>query len=454
MAKLGEFGVVFCGGGPATIGVFVCAARIGRLEELLDQGVLVVERGRALGGGSLRHYGITSNSLAAAFLEGLDEVPAGVGFDGVRDDPATRQLRRMGGVHAPLSLVGAYLDSLGAAVCHILGRHPRCAVARGTSVREVRVADGSIAVATENGTQGTVRAGKAVIAMGGRPADGFEQAEIVPGLSLGRYADKLVHASAVFDDRIGLPGHLVEAVRRSGRVAVVGGSHSAWSVAWVMLSGPAFRTEGGALPTVTLVHRSPIRLFYLTMEQAEADRYRFDPERDVCPVSGRVNRVAGLKGDARALARRALGLAGDAVPIRLLPAGTAADREEVAAVLDAAGLVVAATGYRSRLPELAAGAGDRIELASSPAGLAVTERTELIAAGRGGTVPNVLAYGLGAGIRALGPIGGEPSNERAITSVWLYQHDVGRMALGTLLGETDADAQAGMPAPGALAIEF
>jgi hypothetical protein len=53
-----KFGVVFCGGGPATLGPFVSAARTGRLDELLDQGVLVVERGRGLGGGSLSHYGI------------------------------------------------------------------------------------------------------------------------------------------------------------------------------------------------------------------------------------------------------------------------------------------------------------------------------------------------------------------------------------------------------------
>jgi hypothetical protein len=450
-----DYGIVFCGGGPATLGAFVCAARTGRLDELLDRGVLVVERGRALGGGSLRHYEISSNSLAVAFLEGLDEVPPGGMFDRVREAPATVELRRLSGVHAPLKVAGAFLDSLGGAVSDILERHPKCAVLRETSVTEVLDADDGAAVTTMNGARNVIPGGKAVIAMGGRAPDGLEKLELVPGLSLRPHAQKLRHASAVFDDRIGLPEPLVDAVRTSGKVAVVGGSHSAWSIAWVVLNDPQFRSPAGDPPQVTLLHRSPIRLFYLTPEEANAERYPFDPERDVCPVSGRVNRVAGLKGDARELARRALGLADGEVPIRLLPVGPSADRRATAAVLEEAGLVVAATGYRPRLPAIRAHGGQSVEPARSSAGLAVTDRAEVLATS-GEPLTNVLAYGLGVGIRAPDRIGGEPSNQRAITSVWLYQHDVGAMALRTLLGEEDVEAHAVLPAltPGALGSGF
>jgi hypothetical protein len=113
--------------------------------------------------------------------------------------------------------------------------------------------------------------------------------------------------------------------------------------------------------------------------------------------------------------------------------GTSADARKAVATLDASGLVVAATGYRARLPELVAEAGGRIELARSSAGLAVTPDAEVVDRG-GHRVSNVLTYGLGVGIRAPDRIGGEPSNERAITSVWLYQHDVGRMVLHGLIG--------------------
>lgn len=453
-AKRADFGVVFCGGGPATLGLFVCAARTGRLDELLDQGVLVVERGRGLGGGSLGHYGISSNSLAVAFLEGLDEISKGGAFDGVHDDTATMKLRKMSGAHVPLKLAGAYLDSLGAAISEILERHPACAIARETTVSEVRVGDGGVAVATKNGTKDVVRARRAVIAMGGRAPDDLEKLEVMPGLSLKRHAHKLKHASAVFDDRIGLPNHLIDAVRNTANVAVVGGSHSAWSIASIMMNDPRFRTKSGAPPTVTLLHRSPIRLFYLSKEEAEAERYPFDPERDVCPVSGRVNRVAGLKGDARELARRVLGVDENGFPIRPLHLGTTA-RRDAAAALDGAGLIVAATGYRPRLPELITEAGGRIELARSPAGLAVTDRAEPLTTS-GLTISNVLTYGLGVAIRAPQRIGGEPSNERAITSVWLYQHDVGRVALRGLLGEEEVEAHGDMPAltPGALGSGF
>ena len=450
-----QFGVVFCGGGPATLGPFVCAARTGRLEEFLDQGVLVVERGSGLGGGSLSHYGISSNSLAVAFLEGLDEIPEGSPFDGVRRAPATLELRKRSDVHAPLKLAGAYLDALGAAIQEVLEKHPACAVERETRVNAVQVGDGAVTVATENGAKRIVRARKAVIALGGRAPDDLEKMQLLPGVTLRRWSHKLRHASALFDERIGLPHRLVDAVRTSGRVAVIGGSHSAWSIAWIMMNDSKFRAKGGAAPTVTLLHRSPIRLFYLTKEEAEAERYPFDPERDVCPVSGRVNRVGGLKGDARELARRALGLGENQPPIRLLRLGTSADAHEAIATLDGAGLVVAATGYRARLPELVAEAGGRIEPARTSAGLAVSPNAEIVDTG-GHTVSNVLTYGLGVGIRAPDRIGGEPSNERAITSVWLYQHDVGRMVLRGLIGAEDVEAHADLPAltPGALGSGF
>ncbi|MEK6274509.1 MAG: hypothetical protein AABM30_04145 [Actinomycetota bacterium] len=455
MRKKAEFGVVFCGGGPATLGPFVCAARTGRLDELLDRGVLVIERGQGLGGGSLRHYTISSNSLAVAFLEGLDEIPESGPFDDVRGDAATAELRKMSGVHAPLQLAGAYLDSLGAAIEAILESHSACAVARETTVREVRVGDRGVAVATENGAARVVRADKAVIAMGGRAPDHLEKLEILPGLTLEPYAPKVRHASALFDERICLPRRLIDAVRTSGRVAVIGGSHSAWSLAWLMMNDPRFRTERGMPPTVTLMHRSPIRLFYLTTADAEAEQYPFDPKRDVCPVSGRVNRVAGLKGDARELARRALGFAENGLPIRLLRLGATDDGREAAAALGEAGLVVAATGYEPQLPELFEESGARIEPARSSAGLVVTGDAEVVDR-RGRALPGVLSYGLGVGIRAPKRVGGEPSNERAITSVWLYQHDVGRAALSSLLGVDDVEAHAEMPAlsPGALGSGF
>jgi hypothetical protein len=117
-------------------------------------------------------------------------------------------------------------------------------------------------------------------------------------------------------------------------------------------------------------------------------------------------------------------------------------------------LIVAATGYRPRLPRLVEDKGGGIEPARSSGGLAVTSEAEIVDTG-GRAVAGVLAYGLGVGIQAPSRIGGEPSNERAITSVWLYQHDVGRIVLGALLGE-DVEAHADMPAltPGALGSGF
>jgi hypothetical protein len=430
-----EFGVVFCGGGPAALGPFVRAAGNGRLDELLARRVLIVEQSHRIGGGSLRHYGISSNSLGGAFLEALDNTPLGGPLDPAREGPAIDELRERGRLQVPLKTVGSYLDSLGAAIRAEVERHPDCAVACRTVVRRIKLnGDGALAITIESsGVERVVYAEQAVIAMGGQPPDHLERTEILPELVLDPYRDKLWHASALFDDRTSLPQKLLEHLKVSGRVVVIGGSHSAWSSAWVLLNDSRFWASSGLPPHVTLLHRDSIRLFYLTQKEAEEDGYSFDPVADVCPVSGRVNRVGGLKGDARDLARQTIRSSNDVSPIRLVRLDQETHPRAIRALLAEVDLVIMATGYRVRLPELIDESGDRIDVQLTPAGLAVTDGMEIIAKD-GRPLSNVIAYGLGVQVPVSKRVGGEPSHHGAITSVWLYQHNVGEIALRSLLG--------------------
>ena len=430
-----EFGVVFCGGGPAALGLFVRAAGNGRLEELLARRVLIVERSQRIGGGSLRHYGISSNSLGGAFLEGLDNTPLGGPLDPAREGPTIDELREKRHLHVPLKTVGSYLDSLGAAIRAEVERHPDCAVACGTVVSQIKLnGDGALAITIESGgVERIVHAERAVIAMGGQPSDHLERTKIFPELVLDPYRDKLRHASVLFDDRTSLPQKLLNRLNVSGRVVVIGGSHSAWSSAWVLLNDSRFWASSGLPPSVTLLHRDSIRLFYLTQKEAEEDGYSFDPVADVCPVSGRVNRVGGLKGDARDLARRTIHSTNEVSPIRLVRLDQETHPRAIRALLDEVDLVIVATGYRVRLPELIDESGDRIDVQLTPTGLAVTNGMEIIAKD-GRVLSSLIAYGLGVRVPVSKDVGGEPSYHGAITSVWLYQHNVGEIALRSLLG--------------------
>lgn len=369
-----SYGVVFCGGGPAAIGPLVCAAVEGRLEALLDRGVCIVERGSRIGPGSIGHYPITANTRGNTFLRCL----AAPQFAYVRDDPATRELERLRHVFPRLPLVGAHLEALGAAVHALLDAHPRCSVLTGHTVDELRVLpDGGVTVRADGRE---LTAERVVLAMGGRPLQ-------VPYASA-----RTCHADLLLDDRKGLPKALERGIAETGEAVIVGGSHSAWSAAWLLLRHPA-------RPRVTLLHRTPPRLFYWSVQDARKAGYDFDRERDVCPRTGAVNRHGGLRADAHALAREALA---KQVPLRVI---SLSDRARAQRALEQAGAIVAAVGYGPALP--------RIHGLPRPGEL--------------------LAYGLGAGLPARGALAGEPSYEGVLDVVRLYQAEVGSIVLDALL---------------------
>ena len=425
-----DYGVIFCGGGPAGIGPIIAASAAGKLDELLDRGVLVIEPG-PVGPGGMSHYAIPANSLGGAFLEGLDSLtdPA---FDAVRHAPETAALRAASGIHPPLETVGAFLRRLGDAVVELLDAHPRCGVLAGATVEQVELVPGGVRVtARRTGTTESWTAERAVLAMGGTPFDGFERTTVLPGVTVS--GDHVLHGEDLIDRRRQVPEATAERIRRTRQVVIVGGAHSAWSVAGLLLTDPRLRVDGQP-PDITILHRAAIRLFYTSAEAARADGYAFDPVLDVCAASGRVNRYGGLRGAAHELASGALGLTSSTAPIRLVSLEHS-NTAEVREVLDAAGAVVVATGYQARLPQLRDESGAELRSAVARAGTEVTADAHLIDVS-GTAHPELLAYGLGAGLAPSAQVGGEPSYDRRADGIWLYQHDVGRLVLDQLLGTT------------------
>jgi hypothetical protein len=433
-------GTVICGGGPAGLGPLVCAARTGRLVELLAGGVHVVEAGDRLGPGSIARYAITGNSMGRAYLECLDADPGLSLLSDLRETPAARALAEMVSDWVPLALVGRFLEEIGRALERRLRETPGCGVVLGGTVRRVWArADGSFLV-TYDGTDGhrwDVSTRTVLLTLGGRPPSSLTARTIVGGRDLSTLANRVIHACEIIEERASLPVELTQRLAARPRVIVVGGGHSGWSVAWRLLHS-GLVLEPGALE-VTILHRHPIRLYYETAEKARGDGYAYDPEVDVCRQSGRINRFGGLRGDAFELARSALGVGGaraTAGRIRLLELdGTPAADERARAVMERAGLVVVATGFDPRLPELRSATGAPLALRPSELGLAVNERAELLDA-RDQPVPGLLAYGLGAGLRVSEAIGGEASFTGRADGVWLYQHDLGRMVLEHMLSRS------------------
>ena len=195
------------GGGPAGTGPLVCAAQHGRLDELLDSGILIVDRGGELGHGQIGRYVVNSDTLGGTFLECLDGRAAGL-FASVAQSAARAELEPHRSGAVPLRLVGAYMREVGQALQRAVDAHPASAFLPFTTADQVALQpDGSFLTALTTRRDGRpdspvlerreVASRTVVMAVGGRQnVDRILQAEIAPGVSLaGRHEAKVMHTS-------------------------------------------------------------------------------------------------------------------------------------------------------------------------------------------------------------------------------------------------------------------
>ena len=435
---VGHYGVVFCGGGPATTGILVCASEQGRLDTLLGRGVCIIEQSSIIGPGAIGSYPISANTRGGTFLTWLDHAEPRQAFDAARNASATHALARFATVFPRLPLVGEHLVSLGEVVRTRVESVSGCSVVTEHSVRDVTLLDSGGAAITFEPVHGgagiTVTADHVVIGMGGRPRADLGQLALLPGLDLHPHAHKLCHANALLDERVGLPRRLRRAIARTREVVVVGGSHSAWSTAWLLIHDPGLRDDHGRPPTVTVLYRSHLRFFFESVARARAAGYEFDEASDVCPQTGLVNRHGGLRADAHRLAWAATHAGREDGPVRAISLiDEEGARTTAAEALDRAGAVIAAVGYEANVPRITWPDLRPVRLATTESGLQVTEDARLVTA-EGTEIPQLLAFGLGAGQKASGILAGEPSYTGRLDSVRLYQNEVGGIVLDSLLG--------------------
>jgi len=412
---------IIVGGGPGGLGPLIWAAQHGLLPAWLDRGLAVVERQAHLGG-TLGRFGIHSDSLGASYLECL-EAPALVPeLRHLRCDPVAIEMARFRDGFPPLGLVDRYMRRLGIAVANMLTGQSAlhlCTDARAIRLRE----DGTVAVeiTRPDGRADVLAAQAAVIALGGRQFS--PQQPLLPGVSLADCTPRLMMHS----DRALSNAGLEEANRmladaNGRRIVILGGSHSAYSVAGALLRLPAAAslTPGQIL----IIQRREPRVFYPDREAALADSYPVD-SGDICPRTNRVNRLGGLRGHGREMwrqiARRPDTRLEHRVIVRTMQGFSAT---ELRAVIDEAALVVTCFGYRSATFPLFGADGARLALNADAGGVAVGDGCRLLLED-GSSLPNLFGIGLGSGYRLPASMGGEPNFDGQANSLWLYQNDIG-----------------------------
>lgn len=380
------------GGGPSGCSILVRAARIGLIPDLCsftelppsssgqvtgsDQlkglaGVCMIDAGGMdrIGGGRLQDYVINSNTWINKFASNVVEekpenIPPetikGTCFEPLLQSFTVKQIEDYGNKTGPLKAVGGFLREVGKRAVATLEAYPtssKCLVR--TKVESLhRVLDSSgkfacwkIVIVTTTPPDGTNSMTSEVVrrdifALHVTLATGGYQP--LPTFNNPSYRAKLISSDVVCT----MEGveHLRQRIRRylqnntggnnlgAGRVVIIGGSHSAFSAAWICLNlvnEDAASKAANVLPpnnnvadnginkflpgtpplsfnaqhqiklgpsAICMLHRSAIRVFYATRADAEHDHY---PESCICVnrITGNINPFGGIRGDAKELWR-------------------------------------------------------------------------------------------------------------------------------------------------------
>jgi ribosomal protein L30/L7E len=434
--SLERTGVAIIGGGPAGLAPLLAAHRHGRLAALLKEGVTVVEQSDTIGDGTIGRWCIHSDSTGFTFADCLAG-PCDGELAALRNDPLTKELLKVREGAVPLRRAARFLALVGRAMSDVIADTPKgCVVTRHRAISTQRTRTGWLTLVkdVDTGRERTIDSRNVVLATGASQPAGRLRSEVVAGVNLvARWGEKLVQSG----DVLSFPGVAATSARlakldRPPRVAIIGGSTSAAAVADLLLNhvpGLAFATAG-----VTILHRRELRIFYPNVNAALADGYaEFGPD-DICPVSGRVFRLAGFRLDSRELIMRARGIGGRPPEHRLLLHRLGLDDVASLRLLDDADLVIAAFGYRPHALPVFNEMGHRVTLLAetNPQASLVDDRCRVMD-GSGSPIPRLFGIGLGAGFVPHGELGGEPSFRGQANGLWLWQSAVGGLIVDGIL---------------------
>lgn len=431
---LSPINAVVIGGGPAGTAMLTAASKNGTLETLAQGGLTLVERSQHIGPGALGGYAIRSDTTAETFLSAVKDNPHPE-LAALEAHPAGRLMAGYcGALGAPLRDTAPLLAATAERLRTIVTVHGGQVLTGVEAVGAQRTADGHWRTIL-SGPDGEHRltSRSIVVATGGYQSDEQVAARIVAGAPLGQMAgDRLMRSDALL--RQGGMAQVVERLAsvRAPHIVIVGASTSALASAVQLLKCHDLPLGAGA---ITLMVRTPPKPFFPTVDAARQEGFTDFTADDVCPVSGFVLRLAGLRLESRELVLRMLSLGGREPDPRMTTYRIAGEGDPHARALIAeADLVVGALGYRPRSLPLFDAEGAPIALAHE-AGRPMVDRHCRILDAQDRPVPDAYGIGLSAGFVPWGPLGGEKSFRGQANGLWLWQNNVGQMIVDQLLGQ-------------------
>jgi hypothetical protein len=352
------------GFGPASLGLPVSADRLGIIETLFRQGMLFVDSHSCWEHieESRLHYLIPSNSIGADFICGI--YPFGT-FAASLQSPAYTRIAAQGREPVPLQWVTGLLRNLQDNLLQRMQNYPRCAVRLGKRVRNVcQQRDGTF-ISFDDGGEPIAQTKCVVLATGGAE-------KTLPE----RSTNPVLLSNAVLRGHF---GDLENWINEGRRILIRGGSHSGYSVAYVLL-----RHFGNRLAArqVAIAARNT-KLYYRSMLDACADNYCFQG-LDLYPETFEVNKFNGLRGAAKDVHQSIV--RGKEIRVYL--------QANASAPISANDVVVHALGYRTREVPFMNAEGAPIPLRKQGGMVCVSSHSEVLQE-NGAPLKGVFGLGLG-----------------------------------------------------------
>jgi hypothetical protein len=426
------------GAGPGGLAPLFAAAYDGRLKELLGGGVTIVEQSGSVGAGNLGRYAISSDSAAEAFLDVVMRTTE-PSLAALQQHPTVRTLAASVGGAVPLKEAAAYLSLIGEMMCDLVESSARGAVFRqhralftkrlGPELWMTRIR------CEQTGAEKDLFSRSVILATGARqPLSRLYTEEVAGAPLLPLYEDKVMQSGEVLaTDGLTKVEARLNTIR-SPKVVVVGGSTSAGSVASMMLYQSAVSFDEGS---VVMMHRRPLRIFYPSADEALAEGYTEFGPQDICPISGRVYRLAGFRLETREMIMRARGIAGRPAEPRLRLFELKEESfEEARRLLDQADVILAGLGYRPHALSVFGYDDKPISLmAESDAMRPMVDDGCRVLNAEAEPIDGLYGIGLASGFVPSGSLGGEESFRGQANSLWLWQHELGMKILDAVMRE-------------------
>ncbi|WNJ19039.1 non-hydrolyzing UDP-N-acetylglucosamine 2-epimerase [Pontibacter sp. G13] len=408
-----SYDTVIIGGGPAGTGLLMKAMKDGELEPLLNLGICLIEKSDTLVAGNLPEFRVNSDTYSKVFLECLEGSTGDyLDLDKLKEELA--EFDEFADRSIPLPLTRKFLEGVGDQLHGILQAHSQSDVKLRTEILKIQVNDtGNYTLFTSDHQK--IQADRVVIAVGGKPAFGH----LCPSR-----LDQTAHSDEILRGKkdpllTGLPS-------QNSKVVIAGGSHSAFSVVDYLLTHfpEKFSAE---FPIEVWANESP-KIYFPTAEEASENGYEEFTEADICPVTQRLFRLAGLRMDGRARYMDMLGMNGGPAENRAVFSQIDPHSDDFSQAMEASDLLIEATGYTFNTPSFFNTDHHRIEFQGEITRHWVDDQCRMLTQ-EGEALLGVYGVGLASGFLPGTELGGEPSFRGQTNGLWYYQNLIADLIL-------------------------